>query len=212
MSKLSQTDPMRQIDEVDRTLASSVREDRPTKVITISQSYPIPIADLWDACTQGERISRWLLPITGDLREGGRYQLEGNAGGTIERCVPRERIAATWEYGDEVSWVVATFSGGDDESTIHIEHTAHVDDERWQQFGPGAVGIGWDGMLLGLAMHIVSGVARPAEEGVAWMATDEGKAFMTASGEAWRDTQIAAGEDETLARESSARCIAAYTG
>ena len=30
-----------------------------------------------------ERIPRWFLPVSGDLRLGGRYQLEGNAGGEV---------------------------------------------------------------------------------------------------------------------------------
>ena len=33
---------------------------------------------------------------------GGRYQLEGNAGGAIERCDPPRSFAATWEYGGDV--------------------------------------------------------------------------------------------------------------
>ena len=43
---------------------------------------------MWDACTDPERIGRWFLPVSGDLRLGGRYQLEGNAGGEILRCEP----------------------------------------------------------------------------------------------------------------------------
>ena len=49
---------------------------------------------LWDACTNAERIPRWFLPVSGDLRLGGRYQLEGNAGGTIERCDPPRSLRA----------------------------------------------------------------------------------------------------------------------
>ena len=31
------------------------------------------IDDVWDACTNPERIPRWFLPVSGDLRLGGRY-------------------------------------------------------------------------------------------------------------------------------------------
>ncbi|MDV3223538.1 SRPBCC domain-containing protein, partial [Intrasporangium sp.] len=132
--------PLDQLDAVDRAVATGTRDGKETKSVVLTQTYPVPLADLWGACTDAERISRWLMPITGDLREGGRYQLHGNAGGTIEQCVPQERIAVTWEFGGlGVSWVVATFAEESDGSRIRVEHIAHVD-ERWPDFGPGAVG------------------------------------------------------------------------
>jgi uncharacterized protein YndB with AHSA1/START domain len=50
--------------------------------VTITQVYAAPVEDVWDACTNPARIPRWFLPVSGELRLGGRYQLEGNAGGT----------------------------------------------------------------------------------------------------------------------------------
>ena len=97
-------------------------------------------------------------------------------------------------------------------STLRVEHTAVVDQERWDQFGPGAVGIGWDMMFLGLAMHLESAAARDSFDSAGWPTTAEGKAFMTSSGEVWRDADIAAGTDESAATASAERCIAAYTG
>ena len=60
-----------------------------THTVILARTYDTTIDDLWDACTNPDRIPRWFLPISGDLRLNGRYQLEGNAGGTIERCEPR---------------------------------------------------------------------------------------------------------------------------
>ena len=198
---------------VDRTVSSGQRDGSATKVVTIAQRYPVGVAELWDAVTTADRITRWLMPITGDLRLGGRYQLEGNAGGVVQECVPTERIAVTWEYGGEVSWVVATLTGDDVESTLHVEHVAHVDDERWAQFGPGAVGIGWDMMLLGLSLYMESGGSpREEAEATAWVTSPEGTQYMTESGRAWRDAQIAAGDDANAANDAFERCLAAYTG
>ena len=117
-SSTSATEPARPTHHADRlaTVSRAVsgsRDGADTKTVTVSQSYPVGIDELWSAVTDGERISRWLMPISGDLRLGGHYQLEGNAGGTIEECVPPGRIAVTWEYAGDVSWVVATLSGGD---------------------------------------------------------------------------------------------------
>lgn len=60
---------------------------------------------LWEATTTPERLARWFLPVEGDLKLGGRYQLEGNAGGTITRCDPPEALDMTWEFGGGTSWV-----------------------------------------------------------------------------------------------------------
>lgn len=196
---------------VRRTVSSGERDGVPTKIVTIAQDYSVGVGELWHALTTGDRISRWLMPVSGDLRLGGRYQLEGNAGGEVLECEPGRRLAVTWEYGDEVSWVVATLSGDEETSTLQVEHVAHVDQQRWDEFGPGAVGIGWDMMFLGLSLHLASGGA-PREGAEAWVASDEGRAFMTDSARSWLDAQIAAGEDEDAARAASERCLTAYLG
>src|SRR6266568_8799732 len=104
--------------------------------VVVRREFDTPIEDVWSACTSAERIPRWFLPVSGDLRLGGRYQLQGNAGGTIERCDPPKSFFATWEYGGEVSWIevrlTAEAAGG---TRMEIEHIAHVDDERWAEFG-----------------------------------------------------------------------------
>ena len=66
----------------------SVGDDGARKVVELRRSYDADVADVWDACTNPERIPRWFLPISGDLRLGGRFQLEGNAGGEIKECDP----------------------------------------------------------------------------------------------------------------------------
>ena len=76
-----------QIAAVDRGLTGGTRDGAATHVQTLAQTYPAPIDDVWDALTSAERIPRWFLPVSGDLRLGGRYQVEGNAGGTIESYV-----------------------------------------------------------------------------------------------------------------------------
>jgi uncharacterized protein YndB with AHSA1/START domain len=192
-----------------RTLAAGE-----ARVITIRRVYDTTVEDLWDACTNPQRIPRWFLPVSGDLHEGGRYQLEGNASGTISRCDPPVGFDATWEYGGDVSWIELRLSpdptGG---AVFTLEHIAHVDDERWVQFGPGAVGVGWDLGLLGLGLHLASG-GEPVDPAqfMQWSASDEGRAFITASSEAWGAASAAAGTDPELARACAARTTGFYTG
>src|SRR3712207_8599013 len=50
-------------------------------------------------------------------------------------------FAATWEMNGQVSWIeVRLSSDPDGRSRFELEHVAHVDDDMWAQFGPGAVG------------------------------------------------------------------------
>src|SRR5690606_16317029 len=68
-----------QISAVDRRLGSRERDGREAKVVTISQAFDTDVEDLWQACTTAERLARWFAPVSGDLRLGGRYRIEGNA-------------------------------------------------------------------------------------------------------------------------------------
>ena len=87
-----------------------------------------------------------------------------------------------------------------------------MDDERWAEYGPGAVGIGWDLGILGLA-----GTCRPTAAGwirrtvPPWVASEEGRQFMSASNERWYEASVAAGTNEPDARAAADRTIAAYT-
>ena len=202
------------INATHRTVGSRTLEAGEARSSTISRTYDVGVEDLWDACTNPERIPRWFLPVSGDLRLGGRYQLEGNAGGTIERCDPPHGFAATWEYGDEVTWIEVRLVPEDETRTrLELEHVAHVDNERWAEFGPGATGVGWDLGLIGLGLHLAGGGKKvDPQEVAAWSASDEGREFMTRSSEAWRDASIAAGTDPAAAEAAAARTTAAYTG
>ncbi|MFC0003590.1 SRPBCC family protein [Micromonospora siamensis] len=206
------TDVTHEIDEVRRTVGSRALEAGQARVLTIARTYDTTPEDLWDACTNAERIPRWFLPVSGDLRLGGRYQFEGNAGGVVERCDPPKSFAATWEMGGDVSWVEVRIVPVDAGRTrFELEHVAHVDDERWVQFGPGAVGIGWEMGLFGLANHLRGSGITP-EQAAEWMATEEARRFITLSSERWVAADVADGTDEEAARAAGARTTAAYTG
>jgi uncharacterized protein YndB with AHSA1/START domain len=196
-----------------RVVTSREHEGRPARVVLATREYDTGIDDLWDAVTNAERIPRWFLPISGELCLGGRYQFTGNAGGTITRCDSPSHLAVTWEFGAEVSWVTVKLTSVTKECTrLELEHVAHVGDDRWKEFGPGAVGVGWDLGFMGLGRHIESDIARDPAEAAAWFSSAEGKSFIRASSAAWCDAYIASGADEAAARQAAARTTAAYTG
>ncbi len=205
-------DVTHQISAVTRTVGSRTLEAGEARVVTITQTYKADVDDVWDACTDPERIARWFLPVSGELRLGGTYQLEGNAGGTIERCDPPHSFAATWGYGGEVSWIEVRIAPDGDRTRFTLEHVAHVDDERWAEFGPGAVGVGWDGMVLGLALHVETGGGMDPGTAQAWIVSPEGVQFTRESSEAWYTANVASGAAEATARAAADRTTAAYTG
>ncbi|GAA1270512.1 SRPBCC family protein [Sphaerisporangium rubeum] len=207
-------DTTEQISAVKRTIGSRTLDAGEARVLTATQTYDAPVEEVWDALTNIERIPRWFLPISGELKVGGSYQFEGNAGGTVERCDAPTSFAATWEFGGQVSWIEVTLTpapGGG--TTFTLEHTAAVDDDMWVQFGPGAVGIGWDMGILGLAGHLGTGASiEPGKAAEEWLASDDGRRFTALSSASWADASIAAGTDEAEARAAADRITAMYTG
>jgi len=203
-----------QINAVARKLGARTIDVGQAHVVTVSQAYDTDPADLWDAVTNIERIPRWFLPISGDLQLGGSYQLEGQAGGTILTCDPPKNFTATWEFGGKVSWIDVSIEGvGPARARLVLEHIMPVlDDEIWRQFGPGSVSMGWDSMLLGLALHLATGEAIDPSFGQQWMGTEDGRRFLTLSGDRWYDVNVAFGTDPAAARAMADRCLAAYLG
>ena len=201
-----------QINSTERRLGSRTFDDGEARTVVIARTYDASVEDVWDACTNPERIPRWFLPVSGELRAGGRYQLEGNAGGTIESCDPPHGFVATWEFGGNMSRIVLQLSdAGGGRTRFQLEHTA-PDGEHWTQFGPGAVGIGWELGLMGLGLHLSSGAAADPKASAAWSASEQGRRFISLSSERWCDAAIEAGGNPADARAAAERTARFYAG
>jgi hypothetical protein len=151
--------------------------------------------------------------FSGDLRLGGRYQLQGNASGQIRVCDPPQMLNLTWEFGGQTNWVnvrLAELSDGG--TSLRLEHIAHVPDDFWNQYGPGAVGVGWDLAMLGLRRHLESGATLDPKQGAEWPTTEDGKEFVRGSSDDWCRASTATGTPEAAAREAAERTTASYTG
>ena len=196
---------------VERTVSSLELDGQPARAVTLSRSYPTAAADLWAALTDAERIPKWFMPVSGDLKLGGCYQLEGNANGTIIECKPLSRFEITWEFGGDVSWLEVSISeDGDNLTRLTLTHTAHLS-EHWDIYGPGAAGVGWDLSLLGLSLHI-SSPNEPKPDEAAFATSADGIAFITGSSERWGEASIAAGTESGAARAAERQTTAFYTG
>jgi len=196
---------------VTRTVRNFEKDGKPASAVTLTRLYDTDVDDLWEALTSAERIPRWFLPVEGDLNLGGKYQLKGNAGGTITGCTPPTHFASTWEFGGAVSWIDVTLAPERGKARLTLEHTAILED-HWKQFGPGAVGIGWDLALIGLEKHLASGTPVDRATAMVWMGSPNGKEFMSQSGECWRAAHVESGEDPASAKQRSDRTIAFFRG
>jgi hypothetical protein len=112
--------------------------------------------------------------------------------------------------GADISWVQVELSQLADGGTrLRLEHIAHVPDELWNEYGPGAVGVGWDLALFGLGLYLSAGERL---ELYSWPASEAGKHFVDQCSEAWADASVASGTDRAAARAGAKRITAMYTG
>ncbi|MFK8017109.1 MAG: SRPBCC family protein [Gammaproteobacteria bacterium] len=199
-----------------RAMTHRVHNSQDVRVVTLTRDYATDPADLWNALTDPDRIARWFLPVTGELKPGGRYQLKGNASGLIEKCEPPTVLHLTWEFGEQISWVVARVEANGDLATLKLEHMMPKDaasQEHWRQYGPGATGVGWELSLLALGIHFsTDGKAIDAADFEAWTTSDDGKTFVKHCAQQWGEAHIASGADSSEARTTAARTGAFYSG
>ena len=170
--------------------------------VLLRRSYDTAAQDVWDAVTDPDRIKRWLMPISGDLRVGGSFQLEGNAGGEILACEPPRLLRAT--FGDPNSIVELRLTPrGAGDTVLELEHTVPIE---IAQSGAGAmwVGPGWDGALLGLGLFLRG---EAVGDPVAAANSPEARAFSKESVHAWaavvEDSGTATAEQLAAATEVS---------
>ncbi|MGM7667089.1 SRPBCC domain-containing protein [Microbacterium sp. A93] len=213
-------DVQSQLAAVTRGLSLEDRDGEPSHVQTLEQTYPADLEDVWEAVTTADRIARWFLPVSGDLRPGGRYQFEGNAGGTVLECTPPADGSAgyrvTWEFGGGVTWVTNSLAAEGEATRLVLEHVARAGDlpaGMWETYGPGATGVGWDGGLLGLGLHLgaTEGSLSP-QEAEAWAITEEGMRFYRGAADGWAAAQVAAGTDPETAGRAADATYGFYTG
>jgi uncharacterized protein YndB with AHSA1/START domain len=148
--------------------------------VLLRRSYNASIEDVWDALTDPDRIKRWFFPVSGDLRVGGSFQLEGNAGGDIRKCEPPRLLTVT--FGGPTSVVELRLSAdGDSDTVLELEHTVPI-----EMAGSGAgalyVGPGWDGAFLALDLFLRGEVS---PDPVAAANSPEAREFSRQSVHAW---------------------------
>ena len=204
-------DPVMTAGLVTREVRTGERDGVPTRIVVARRDYEADQGDVWQAITDPERIPRWFLPISGELRLGGRYQLEGNAGGVIEACDEPDHLAVTWEFAEQVSWLHVTLSPAAGGTTLELAHEAPVDPDFWAQYGPGAAGVGWDLGLLGLGLHLDTGDQVDPAQAATWTLSPPGIEFVRNVAQGWAEAAVADGDAPMAAGEAAERTVGFYT-
>jgi uncharacterized protein YndB with AHSA1/START domain len=195
---------------IERTVGQRTMPAGEARTVALQRTYDAPVEEVWDALTDPQRIGRWFLPITGDLRLGGTYQLEGNAGGRILRCEPPHSLLVTWAMGEDTgaSQVEVRLSpAGEGKTLLWLDHAAVVPPEMWAEYGPGAVGVGWDLGLLGLGLHLQDPSATKPEGAES---SPEVRQFIHHSSAAWGAALAAAGAGSAEVAKAVANTTAFY--
>jgi len=172
-------DIAQEIGAIGRKVAQQATASGATVVVTVSRRLAAPVPDVWSALTEPDRVRRWFLPLTGDLRAGGTYQLEGNASGDVLTCEPPAHLVIT--FGGASSVVDLRLSAEGRQTLLEFDHTVTVE-MAGSTAGALYVGPGWDGALMALSQYLAGSLA---EEPTVAAESPESQAFSAESIDAW---------------------------
>jgi len=181
-----------------RTMGTATLPAGGAYTVELTRRYDADPDDVWDAITNPERLSRWMKPVTGDLRPGGVFELDGGEHGDILRCEPPRILRVSWMFGpgadewpgtSEVEVRLAPDSLGGTE--FELVHSIAVGEPMFPTYGPGAGGVGWDLHLLALA-SILDGAVLDHQN---FAASPAGADFTRRSAAAWGEAHLAGGGD-----------------
>jgi len=123
--------------------------------LEIRRGIPVPVERVWQAFTDPEALAAWFWParfhtsVTIDLRVGGRYRIDGSAGGLavsgeyLELVPPRlMRLLWRWDGGAEVTEVSLALRGSGHATVLRLRHAEFIDESTRDQHD-----LGWSDCL-----------------------------------------------------------------
>jgi uncharacterized protein YndB with AHSA1/START domain len=123
-----------------------------TASLHLVREYPTDVADLWNAVSTPERVSRWFARVEGDFALGQEFTLhfdDGTAQFEVLTCEPPERAQVAWKRADGASTVTVQVSAnGNGSSRLVLEHTGLPIADAPQY------GTGWHWHLATLRAHL----------------------------------------------------------
>ncbi len=203
------------IEAVRRRLEIEEGEAGVLTVITLSTHFSVAPARLWPHLTDAEHLRIWYGEVLGDLAEGAPFRV-GSMRGTVLELEEPHKLSLTLERGDTSDALLVQLDPEDDGTTeLRLRHTAQIPRDVFDQFGSGYLAIDWEIALLSLAAATGGwagcGATKVPAPTDAWLASPEGADHLRAWSIRWAAEAVAAGLDETLARETEAETTRAGT-
>ncbi|MDR7254349.1 uncharacterized protein YndB with AHSA1/START domain [Nocardioides sp. BE266] len=147
-----------------RTLGTLHRLDDQRGAVRVEDVYATDIDDLWQACTDPDRLVRWIADVSGEMAVGGSFTARFTSGwegsGRVDVCErPHRLLVTTWEdeSPDQESTIEAILTSVDGGTRLVIEERGMPVDQL------AAYGAGWQVHAEDLASH-VAGRERDADE------------------------------------------------
>ncbi|HJG90912.1 SRPBCC domain-containing protein [Brachybacterium massiliense] len=200
--------PAAQLTDVTRTV--TLTHDR--AAVALEQTFPVHPEELWSALTIGSHLEAWFGRATGEVVQGGRFELpDMETRGEVLAVEEPRSLQLSWNQGGSRSEMELLVEPVEDASRFTLRHTVPTD-AHWKTFGPAATGCGWDAALYALALHLEDPAADLIRRLGDFAGSAEGEEFTHATAEAWSEAHVAAGESRKPARKASLRTAAFYLG
>jgi len=142
--------------------------DEDGATVRFERRYATSVEDLWDTLTDRDRVGRWLGPLYGDLRAGGRYELRmgedeagspQNAVGAVLECDAPRLLVVGWRFpGEDETRVTVTLRRDGDGSVLVLEHLG------LSESAARGYGAGWHASLGQLDDHAAGRPVRAWQE------------------------------------------------
>jgi uncharacterized protein YndB with AHSA1/START domain len=92
------------------------------------RTYDAPVEDVWDACTNPDRLRRWYAPVEGDLRIGGSFTQGDFGPGRVDRCEAPYLLTVALGGDPAPDQIELRLTAGDDGTTVlEFEHATTLD-------------------------------------------------------------------------------------
>jgi uncharacterized protein YndB with AHSA1/START domain len=127
------------------------------RVAVFTRTYDAPIEDVWDACTNPDRLRRWYVPVTGDLRVGGNFQQVNMGSGTILICEAPQLLKVSLGGGADEIELRLSSRPEDGATTLELQHATTLDSHEIGGQSYDAIfcmGGGYYPRLLALDQHL----------------------------------------------------------
>ncbi len=104
--------------------------------VVLRRSYPAAIEDVWDAVTDPDRLKRWFLPVSGDLRVGGTSSSRATPAARSCSCEPPRAAPGDLRRPDQPRRAAPVAERRRARRMLELEHTVPIEIARQRRRRP----------------------------------------------------------------------------